>query len=101
MPRNASPGSFDECLRALEHERRREVLATLLDSEPLRPSVFAADDRERLSLLHTHLPLLADMGYIDWDREAGCVGRGPRFDEVATLLGLLRTHQDALPWPVV
>ena len=101
MPRNVSSGSFDDCLRALEHGRRREVLATLLDAEPLRPSAFADDERGRVSLTHTHLPVLADMGYIDWDREAGRVRRGPRFDDVATLLALLRTHEDDLPWSVV
>lgn len=101
MPRNVSSGSFDDCLRALEHGRRREVLAALLDAEPLRLSAFADDERGRVSLTHTHLPVLADMGYIDWDREAGRVRRGPRFDDVATLLALLRTHEDDLPWSVV
>jgi len=102
MPRNVSSNSFDECLRALEHERRREVLATLSTTDTLRLSALdGGDEQVRLSLTHRHLPALAERGYVDWDRDAGYVRRGPRFDNVDALLALLRSHEDDLPWTVV
>lgn len=96
-------GPFDDCLRALEHERRREVLTALIDAEsPLSVTALAdGEERGRLALNHHHLPVLADGGYVDWDRDTGRVRRGPRFDEIGTLLDLLRTHEDDFPWTVV
>ena len=103
MPRGVPSGSFDDCLRALGHGRRREVVTTLSDADaPLSVRALAGGDEQcRLALVHNHLPMLADGGYVDWDRDAGRVRRGPRFDEVAALLDLLRTHGDELPWTVV
>jgi predicted transcriptional regulator len=102
MARGVSSGSFDDCLRALEHERRRAVVTALIDADPPHSvtTLTGGDARRRLALTHTHLPMLADGGYVDWDREAGRVRPGPRFDEVATVLDLLRTHEDYLPWSV-
>jgi len=103
MPQEVSSGSFDDCLRALGHERRREVVTTLTDIDsPISVGALAGgDEQRRLALIHNHLPMLANGGYIDWDRDAGRVRRGPRFDEVATLIDLFRTHGDDLPWSVV
>jgi hypothetical protein len=102
-PQGVPSGSFDDCLRALEHERRRGVVTTLVDVDsPHSVQALAGGDEPcRLALTHTHLPMLADGGYVDWDRDTGCVRPGPRFSEVATLLDLLRTHEDDLPWSVV
>jgi len=101
MPRNVSSNSFDDCLRALEHERRRAVIAALVDTDSLGTASLGEDERTRLSLLHHHLPVLAEKGYVDWDRDAGRVRRGPRFDDVDAVLSLLLTHEDDLPWTIV
>jgi len=45
--------------------------------------------------------VLAEKGYVDWDRDAGRVRRGPRFDDVDAVLSLLLTHEDDLPWTIV
>jgi predicted transcriptional regulator len=101
MARNGSPTPLDDCLRVLGHERRREVIVALVDATPLRTDTLAEDERRKLALIHNHLPVLADSGYVDWDRETGRIRRGPRFDEADALLELLRTHEDDLPWTVV
>lgn len=103
MPRGVPSGSFDDCLRALEHERRRAVVTALTDADSPHSVATLADGdaRRRLALMHIHLPMLADGGYVDWDRDTGGVRPGPRFGELVALLALLRIHEDDLPWPVV
>jgi hypothetical protein len=105
MPRNLASTSLDECLRALDDERRRDVLVTLLDADDPSATVgldalAGADDETRLALIHCHLPKLADVGYVDWHRDRGRVGRGPQFDDVGAVLELFRRHEDDLPWTV-
>ena len=60
-----------------------------------------AVDRIATEMHHTHLPRLAEAGYVEWDREDDVLRRGPRFDEVAPLIELLVVHEDELPagWP--
>jgi hypothetical protein len=48
-------------------------------------------------LFHIHLPKLAAMGYVEWDRAAGTVRAGDRFAEIAPLLRLIDTHATGLP----
>lgn len=99
----------DQCVRsttdaqldALSDGRRRRLLFALLESEDgterLTPIADGGDpgpDEEfRLSMKHVHLPKLVDLGYVDWDREAETVTRGPRFDELRPLLKLLYAHE--------
>jgi len=102
MARTGSPNTFDDCLGVIEHERRREVLVALRKTDDLPTTAVVGDDeRSGLALIHNHLPALAEEGYIDWDRDAGRIRRGPRFDDVDALLELLRAHEDELPWTVV
>lgn len=49
-----------------------------------------------LSLTHVHLPKLADVGFIEWDRESGDLSKGPNWEEIAPLLRLMWDHQDEL-----
>lgn len=61
-----------------------------------------SDHREtEIALVHNHLPKLEDEGFIEWDREAGEISKGPQFDEIAPLLELMENHADELPpdWP--
>nr|WP_121744666.1 transcriptional regulator [Natronorubrum halophilum] len=59
------------------------------------------DEEELANLLiemqHTHLPLLEEYGFIDWDRENREVTKGPEFDEIRPLLEMMIEHQDELP----
>lgn len=81
----------DAAYLALADECRREVLIELLDSEERPVSALLADggsdqSKWRIELHHRHLPLLADEGYVTWDRDTDSVARGPRFDEVRPLV---------------
>jgi hypothetical protein len=98
----------------LSHEYRRRILIAVAQDNPRDEdditSETIADEHEEdgdgLELLkqqfyHTHLPKLADAGFIDWDRDSGIITRGPRFEEIEPLLRLMHDHQDELPddWP--
>lgn len=87
--------------------RRRRLILLLLKRGRLRKRsdlLMRGDDgREDLevALTHSHLPKLADAGYIQWDQDTGEISRGPRFDEIEPLLELIQSHADELPpgWP--
>jgi predicted transcriptional regulator len=90
----------------LSHPHRRRILRTIAEANPRQideftPEEFGADgrdlDRFRLELYHVHLPKLADAGYIDWDRSAGTVCRGPNYEEIEPTLDLLLDHEEDLP----
>lgn len=62
---------------------RREILLSLRDDEPINP--FPDDDSEQhriIQLHHVHLPLLADYGLIEWNRDTGAVTRGENFGAI-------------------
>lgn len=99
---------LDESLDVLSHRHRRRILTRLnarasRDAKALDVADLAADepDVETLTLVHNHLPKLADSRFIDWDQERHVVTRGPRFHEIAPLIDLMVAHQDELPadWP--
>ena len=46
---------------------------------------------------HTHIPKLADMGFVEWDRETGTLSKGTNWSEIEPLLELLRDNRDELP----
>ena len=51
----------------------------------------------QVELTHIHLPKLADMGLIDWDRQSGELSKGPNWNEIAPLLQLIADNRDELP----
>ena len=57
--------------------------------------------RYMVGLIHTHLPKLAELGYIDWNREDRSIRHGPQFDEVAPVLSVLTDNRDRLPGDLV
>lgn len=94
---------------ALANSSRRQLLFALLAETPqyhdsidpidLLSKRNAIDDLEtiRLELRHVHLPKLADMGFIEWNRQSGTVSKGPNWEEIASLLQLIYEHPDELP----
>jgi len=90
----------------LSRPQRRRILRTLAESNPRQTGEFAPEvggvdgeklDRFRVELYHVHLPKLAEAGYIDWDRNAGTVRRGPKYEEIRPTLDLLLDHEEDLP----
>ena len=104
MPGSNDPKAtrLDLSLDALGHPYRRRILTRILDHNPLDVTDFASgsdadSDRLLVELHHRHLPMLAEAGFVDWDREADVLRRGPRFDDVAPLIELLVAHSEELP----
>lgn len=106
--------SLSELFEILSHEYRRRVLMAVAQKNPQDEdditSESVADEHEpdgdvlehvRLQLRHSHLPKLAEAGFVDWDADSGIVTRGPRFEEIRPLLRLMHDHRDELPedWP--
>lgn len=105
MKTDARNRTFDEMLDALGHVRRRKLLTALLIHNPLDDeSIAVAEDEsadEELTrvteLRHVHLPKLDAYGFIDWNRDANEVSKGPDFEEIRPLLELLHAHEDERP----
>lgn len=97
--------TIDECFDALSHRQRRRMLVALLHHNPQTAEFQAPDDvisnemtdELVIQMHHAHLPKLADLGFIEWDRTANSIRRGPVFGELRPLLELLDKHSDELP----
>lgn len=97
-----SEPSVDDCFEALASEERRAVLLSLAEGEETTVSDVAdrvaeggPADRRRVavSLTHVHLPKLAGLGLLAYDRETGRAARGPYFDRVAPLVRTIRDRR--------
>ncbi len=82
---------------ALESAQRRRIVAGIVDDTvstvgDLRPRGRA--EEIEAALRETHLPALAEAGYIEWNPETGEITPGPEFDEAVD-------HVDDLPFPDV
>ncbi|MGQ4556050.1 DUF7344 domain-containing protein [Halobellus sp. GM3] len=67
---------------------RTDTLETLSGDESDSPSAGDPRSVERLEieLYHNHLPRLADVDVITWDREADTVAPGPAFEDLRPLV---------------
>lgn len=110
MPEPTTPASLDAMLDSLSNTQRRRILLAVSDHNPrdvddITPDSIATDDEDlkqfKTELRHTHLPKLAENGYIEWNPDTQTIQRGPNFDEIAPLLRLMVEHKDELPddWP--
>ncbi len=96
----------DSCFRALTDPYRRQLLVALLEHNPQDdddrdPLNIVDDDREpkvlKSELIHVHLPLLEEMGYIQWDRDSNQIRKGPNWEDIEPLLTLIHDHRGELP----
>jgi len=79
----------DQAYRALADGQRRAVLLALINQTSVSVSSLLSGEGispDRVTLHHKHLPMLAAMEYIAWERSSGTVARGPRFDAIRTLV---------------
>lgn len=99
--------SWDTVFRALSTEPRRQLIATLADAAPtdsvplpesaMMPNAPVSPDELEVELYHQHLPLLAEMGFVQWTKEPFVATRGPRFQEIASVITTLQSQADRLP----
>lgn len=106
MEKNLEGVELDDLLHLLTDRSRRRLLVALLEHNPQDedsgvPVDVTTSDEEleklRLEVSHTHLPKLEAAEVIEWDRDAGEVSKGPRFDELRPLLELMYENADRLP----
>ncbi|WP_058992564.1 hypothetical protein [Haloarcula sp. CBA1127] len=96
------PQRLSAQLDAVRHADRRQILFALRDTERWQPSASDFDSDGSLigapaipaALYHQHLPMLAEMGLIEWDRETHWVTRGPEYQRLRPLLAFLSEYHD-------
>ena len=109
-----------EAFGLLSDDVRRRLLLLLRDEEPLElPDAVLSrgggvsanlggsgiDEGRRRQVIetrlhHVHLPKLVSTGVVTWNRQAGTAARGPRYDEIEPLLGVLASNAAAVPQDV-
>ncbi len=98
---------WNRVFHALMAEPRRQIVVALMEAPPERqlslPEAanppYQLRDPEKLAvdLVHTHLPVLAEPGFVEWEREPLAVKRGPAFEEVATVFEALQSYAGEIP----
>lgn len=92
--------------KTLSAAPRRQIIGSLLETAPDRslslpeaanmPEYRLSPEELRADLIHNHLPVMAEEGFIEWELEPLQVRRGPNFDDVASVL-LAIDEYDELP----
>lgn len=97
------PGSsrrLDDVFRAFVHIENRRLLWDLMTAEDgidvpvFDQSSLGPKDVDLVDLYHNRLPALEAMSFVTWDRKAGFLTPGPRFDDVRWLVDRLDRAED-------
>jgi len=98
---------WDQLHEVLASQERRMIIYSLMGVPrerriPLPDAAMAPDsswdpETASLRLQHSHLPKLADAGYVRWERDPFCVQRGPQFAEAETLFEVIHDSIDQFP----
>lgn len=90
------PGSLEPC-QARGRRRAdggRPGRALSLPDAATTPDGRRDPERLRLNLVHHHLPLMAEYGFVQWDRRPLSAERGPAFEEVEAVLGAVDEYEN-------
>lgn len=95
---------WNQVFKAIAAEPRRQLLISLGESQPNRsvplpdsamaPAVSADPQRLKQELCHTHLPMLADLQFVEWETSPLVASRGPRFHEVDFVFEALQSSAE-------
>jgi hypothetical protein len=98
---------WDRVFRVLSQEPRRELVLSLADRSEsewvalpdaaLSRHYPESREKLRITLRHKHLPALADNGYVVWRESPLEARRGPNFDELEAVLGVITASVESLP----
>lgn len=84
---------IEKPFRALSHPHRRRLLVDLFEEDiqfvdlPVEGELDNASKwAVRKELYETHLPMLENDGFIEWDKRGNLIARGPRFREIESLI---------------
>lgn len=98
---------WNRIFTALAAEPRRQVVDALMDVEDggyvslpnAADNPCLSDDPTalRVQLHHQHLPLLEASDFVEWQRDPFRAYRGPRFEEVETVLEVLYANAGEIP----
>ncbi|SIR87310.1 hypothetical protein [Natronorubrum thiooxidans] len=99
--------NWNDVFTAVSAEPRRQLVVSLseqpaddpvsLPESATNPAICSDSDTLRRELYHRHLPLLADMAFVEWDTEPLVATRGPRFEEIAVVVDSLHANAGELP----
>jgi len=106
---NEFENRWDIVFKQLVAEPRRQIIVSLLATpaeqalsvvELSRSMDGVPEEQFEITLRHSHLPQLAETGYIAWDKDRGLIERGQQFDEIAAVVESLLDAQAGLPEPL-
>ncbi|WP_415382361.1 hypothetical protein [Halosimplex sp. TS25] len=98
---------WNRVFRALTAEPRRQIVVALMEAPPERelslpeaanpPYQLRNPETLYVDLVHTHLPVLAEHGFVEWERDPLVVERGPAFEETAVVFRALQAYAGEIP----
>lgn len=90
--------------RVLTAGVRRQIIGSLLEVPPDRelslpeaanmPDYRLDPEKLRGNLVHNHLPMMAEAGFVEWQKEPFSVKRGARFEEAAAVILAIDAYDD-------
>jgi hypothetical protein len=83
---------------------RRQIIGSLLEvpsdrklslpEAPNMPDYRLDPEKLQFNLVHNHLPMMANAGFVEWEQDPFWVKRGPQFEEVAAVIKAIDTYDD-------